>query len=112
MPSETRLLLEHMRERIPAFYTTHDAGEWFAVSQLHEGRMGENFARRDDAHRFLLWLAGDPFPKNWSIMRITNMTAEIDCRQGYSAILRIQAAKAAFPKRFADGKPTLEAYAY
>lgn len=67
----------------------------------HSDRLGEGFARRSDAHRFLLWLAGDPLPEHWKIHVHGDgrLAYDVDCGQGYAATLWIRAVRKFFPAR-------------
>jgi hypothetical protein len=62
------MLIGHMKRIAPGYCTERDGGRWYALAPNHD-RIGEEFARRDDARRFVCWLAGDPLPDGWVIQR-------------------------------------------
>jgi len=69
MPKDNPELLARMKELLPGYYTERDGYDWYclAPNNTDHGRVAEDFVKRDDARRVMLWLAGDPLPKGWSI---------------------------------------------
>lgn len=57
-------LVAQIKERAPGFYTENDGGDWYVVTPDHSDRIAEGFARRNDARRCLLWLAGGDKPSD------------------------------------------------
>lgn len=91
-------LLARVQQLAPGFYTERDSGDWYCVTP-HGGRVGEDFENRDDARRFLCWLAGDPLPKGWTIIRANDLFAELDCRREQLATVWVRPAEQLFPGR-------------
>ena len=60
-------LTERMKRMAPGYYTERDGGRWYIVTPDHGDRVGEEFKDRDDARRFVCWLAGDPLPEGWTL---------------------------------------------
>lgn len=93
-------LVNRCRALAPGCYTERDGGNWYALNPAHL-RMAEDFARRDDARRFILWLAGDPMPAGWEIRPNGDGTLsfDIECGQGFPATLWIREVQRTFCDR-------------
>ena len=65
----SKFLQARMQHVAPGFYTERDGGRWYIVTPDHDDRVGEEFVDRDNARRFVCWLAGDPLPKGWTLQR-------------------------------------------
>lgn len=98
-PETRKALSDRVREIAPGFYIERDSGDWYCVAANFGGRVGEDFAKPTDALRFLLWLAGDPLPKGWTITNRNRLSADIDCGQGYRSCLWVRPVNALFPGR-------------
>ena len=96
-------LLARVKEIAPGCYTERDGGLWYALGSDHD-RVGEDFERRDDARRLILWLAGDDLPEGWRVTPRGNggLSYDVDCGQGFRAVLWIRSARRAFPARGAE----------
>lgn len=106
--AEDPKLLARIRETAPGFYTERDGGDWYIVTPEHDDRIGEDFAKRDDARKCLAWLAGDPMPRGWKLSGHTELSAFLDCGQGYAATIWTRAIARAWPNKhlWADGNRT------
>lgn len=91
------MLLE-LKRLAPGFYTERDGGDWYIVVPTHDDRIAEDFADRDDARRFLLWVAGGPRPEGWTITNVRPRAADLDCLQGYRATVWMRALREFFPE--------------
>ena len=96
-------LVARIKEIAPGCYTERDGGNWYALTPDHD-RLGEDFERRDDGRRLILWLAGDDLPKGWAFKPCGDgrLSYDVDCGQGFRATLWIRAARRAFPARAAE----------
>jgi hypothetical protein len=65
----SNFLSARMQHLAPGVYTERDGGRWYIVTPDHGDRLGEEFKDRDDARRFVCWLAGDPLPQGWTFTR-------------------------------------------
>lgn len=65
----SKFLQARMAVVAPGYYTEQDGGRWYVVTPDHSDRVGEEFADRDNARRFMCWLAGDPMPEGWTLRR-------------------------------------------
>ncbi|RUW81539.1 MAG: hypothetical protein E5V52_02060 [Mesorhizobium sp.] len=94
-------LIQAIKSLAPGYYTERDGGDWYSVTAYHD-RVAEDFARRDDARRCILWLAGEPMPDGWRITRGGDLSCDLDCGQGYRATIWTRSVAKAFPDRAAD----------
>lgn len=95
-------LLERVQAIAPGFYTECDGGDWYVCPPMKSdiwGRIAEGFDSRDDAHKCLAWLAGDPMPKGWKIVKCNDLACDLECGQGYEATIWTREACKAFPAR-------------
>lgn len=98
-------LIAAIKEKAPGFYTERDGGDWYCVTPDHSDRVGEDFASRDDARRFILWLAGEDMPEDWTITERRELACDLDCGQGYPATIWARSARRWFPARVKDLLP-------
>lgn len=89
-------LVAAIRWLAPNFYTERDGGDWYSVTSYHD-RLAEGFAKRDDARRLILWLAGEAMPDGWRIISVNHLACDLDCGQGYRATIWRRSAVKAFP---------------
>jgi hypothetical protein len=103
MTRDTPELLARVKEIGPGCYTERDGGNWYSLAPDHD-RLGEDFERRDDARRLIIWLAGDDLPQGWTLKPCGSghLSYDIDCGQGFRATLWIRAVRRAFPARAAE----------
>lgn len=101
-----KILSERVKLIAPGFYIERDGRDWYCIAPGDAGRVGDDFARPTDALRLILCLAGDPLPSGWQIKpRSSNLSADIECGQGYSACLWRREATKLFPVRLAELLP-------
>lgn len=94
------ILSSRVNEMAPGYYTERDGGDWYCVAPNGGGRFAEDFSRRTDALRMILWLAGDPLPEGWVIgYRSRGLSLDVECRQGYTACIWKPNALVHFPAR-------------
>jgi hypothetical protein len=94
----SNFLRERVKHIAPGCITERDGGDWYAVAP-DGSRLAEGFRDRDDARRVILWLAGDPMPDEWSILKADDLSCEVDCSQGHPATIWTREAIKCFPRR-------------
>lgn len=99
MPKDDPELLARVKEIAPGFYTERDGGDWYVLTPNH-ARVAEGFARRDDARRCLAWLAGDAMPAKWKILKYDDLSADLDCGQGYAATIWTREIDRTWPDQY------------
>lgn len=98
-----KILSDRVKLIAPGFYIESDGGDWYCIAPGDFGRVGADFSKPTDALRLILCLAGDPLPDGWSIQaRSSNLSADVECGQGYSACLWRREAAKLFPGRIAE----------
>lgn len=97
-------ILDDLRNVAPGFYTERDGGDWYCLTPDHE-RIAEGFAKRDDARRAILYLAGADMPAGWKITEKTRLSCGLNCGQGCDATIWTRNVLSVFPKRATDLTP-------
>lgn len=80
----------------PGFYTERDGGLWYVLTPSHD-RLGEDFHEREDARRFVCFLAGEPAPEGWALARRTKSYCELTGVTRGPAILWLAEIEKSFP---------------
>lgn len=88
-------------------YTERDGGPWYAItgdreSYHGEERVAEEFSRRDDARRFLIFLLGGPAPAGWHVKERRDISVTLDLGDGRVAVAWTRACERVSPGRLAD----------
>lgn len=97
MPNRT---LDELMPRVvmiaPGFYPEQDGGDWYLVAPNHS-RIAEGFPNKKRALQGLLWLAGDPKPKGWEIIKTNSLYTAFEFGDGYEGTIWNREAEAALP---------------
>lgn len=93
-------LLERVKAIAPGFYTERDAGPWYVIAPGGQ-RIAEDFHNRDDARRLICFLAGDPLPAGWDLVKsgTGDLAADIVIPNRPRATLWLKATRTLFPDR-------------
>lgn len=92
-------LAQRIRDKAPGFYTENDDSPWYIVTPDHCDRIAADFPTREDAQRFLLWIAGDyQQPNKWMITPNGDGSRSFDIEWGdYRAVLWARPCDQHFP---------------
>lgn len=78
-------------------YVERDGGDYYVLT-ARDARLGEGFADRADALRFLCWLGGDPMPVGWRVTTAASWNfAEVSLPNRTVATIWLRSVEGRFP---------------